>query len=530
MAKKKTVKFDPAKERVVTFSRDGEKLSEVNGELKSDFYSGIEKMCYLSDEYCAFYKGKKMGILSSTGEMITPADWLSITQQGEVFRVSKKNKVTKYEEYGFINLKGEELFNPEEYTSVCDVHDGRIVAKNLDVGKHCALDLEGNVVVAPKYLRLGIFYNNVATASEEEGKVGLIDLFGNWVLQPEYSSVGGFGGSGGLGAIRKYSTICKDEKYGLIDQDLKVVVEPKYEEIYDFDDTEGLIVVVGSGDKQGVVDASGNWLLPAEYDRISVYREEGYMKLEKSYKYGIADLKGNIIANVEYSDVEYEHGLLIAKNGYASVMVKRPDGTTIFEGKRVKIFPNLVLVTSDDKQWGVINHDGAELLSQQWTLPVDSFYLHKINFSDGLLNLYKDEKTVYIDENGQVKLSIEARGWAFNDGYAIVGEKGDYSLINLAGEIVAEHLFTVMHLGGGCFYVNNADENAPKILNINNGQQTEIPARVVGKPINRMIKMQAPDLKYGVVEITTGKVIVEPIYSQVLLTAGGIWGCLPKVE
>ena len=64
--------------------------------------------------------------------------------------VSKKNKVTKDVDYGYINLKGEELFNPEEYTSVNDVYDGRIVANDLDAGKQCAFDLEGNVVVAPK--------------------------------------------------------------------------------------------------------------------------------------------------------------------------------------------------------------------------------------------------------------------------------------------------------------------------------------------------------------------------------------------
>lgn len=92
MATKKKIKFDPDKDRVVTFSRDGEKLSEVNGVLKSDFYSGIEKMCYLSDEYCIFYKGKKMGILDSKGVLVTPAEWESIDKQGDVFKISMKIK------------------------------------------------------------------------------------------------------------------------------------------------------------------------------------------------------------------------------------------------------------------------------------------------------------------------------------------------------------------------------------------------------------------------------------------------------
>ncbi len=524
MAKKKTVKFDPTKERVITFSRSGEKLSEINGELKSDFYSGVEKMCYLSDEYCAFYKGKKKGILNSKGEMISPADWMSIRKEdGGLFKVSKKNKVTKDEEYGFINLQGEELFNPEEYTSVNDVYDGRIVAENVDAGKECAFDLEGNVVIAPKYLRLGNFYNNVAVACEEKGKIGLIDLSGNWVLEPEYSSVGGFGGMNGL---RKYCVIGKDGKKGLIDQELNVVVEPKYDEIYDFDDSEGLIVVVGSGEKQGVVDASGNWLLPAEYDGISVYREEGYMELEKDNKFGIADLKGNIIVKVEYLNLEYEHGLLYVKKGFDGVMIQRPDGTTIFEGKDARIFPEMLLVSSNGKQWGVIDHDGKELIAQEWNIPAS--YINQVKYSDGLLNLYKDDKTIYIDEKGQVKVSIDARGWAYSDGFAIIGKKDDYSVINKTGEVVAANIAHLSTLGDGYFFVNNADENEPKILNVNTDDKVAIPARVVEKPVNGMIKIQAPDLKFGVVEIATGKVILEPIYAEVLLTSGGIWGCLPK--
>lgn len=525
MAKKKNVKFDPTKERVITFSRNGEKLSEINGELKSDFYSGVEKMCYLSDEYCAFYKGKKKGILNSKGEMITPAEWLSIRKQGDVFKVSKKNKVTKYEEYGFINLSGEELFNPEEYTSVNDMHDGRIVAENLDAGKECAFDLKGNLVVAPKYIRLGNFHHNVAVACEEKGKVGIIDLSGNWVLEPVYSSIGGFGGMDGL---KKYSSIGKDGKYGLINQDLKIVIEPKYDDIYDFDDTEGLIVVVGSCKKQGVVDASGNWLLPAEYDRINIYPEERYMKLEKGNKFGIADLKGNIIVKVEYLNLDYKHGLLYVKKGFDGVMIQRPDGTTIFEGKYARIFPEMVLVSSDGKQWGVIDHNGKELIVQEWNIPAS--YINQVKFYDGLLNLYRDDKTIYIDEKGQVRVSIDARGWAYSDGFAIIGKKDDYSVINKTGEVVAANLAHLSTLGEGYFFVNNADENEPKILNVNTDDKVAIPARVIEKPVNGMIKIQASASNYGVVEIVTGKVILEPMYEEVLLTADGIWGCLPKAK
>ncbi|MDE5674505.1 MAG: hypothetical protein K2I16_06655 [Muribaculaceae bacterium] len=52
--------------------------------------------------------------------------------------------------------------------------------------------------------------------------------------------------------------------------------------------------------------------------------------------------------------------------------------------------------------------------------------------------------------------------------------------------------------------------------------------RVVGKPNNGLVKIQSSDLKFGVVSVSSGKVVVEPVYSQILLTAAGIWGYLPK--
>lgn len=519
MAKKKTIKFDPTKDRVITFNRDGEKLSEINGELKSDFYSGIEKMCYLTDELCAFYKGKKMGVVNSKGEILTPAEWESIKYIDGLFKVSKKNKATKDISYGYVNFEGVELFDPYEYDSVNDVFDGRIVATSLDAGKECAFDLKGNLVIAPKYIVLDNFHHNVAAAAEEKGKVGLVDLMGNWVLPPEYSSISGFGGMDGL---QNFCTIQKDGKYGLIDKDLKIVVEPKYDDIFSFDDSEGLKVVVGVGEKVGVVDADGNWLIPADYDRIYIMPEDHYIKLEKNYKYSLADMKGHIIIEGE-QNVSMNYGLLLCSNGKE---IKRTDGSIIFKGNNAKIFPDIILVSTDGKQWGIIDHDGKELLPQEYSLPTQ--FINRVRFSDGLLNLNGDNKCVYIDEKGEVKISLDCCGWAFYEGYAIIGQKADYSIVNASGEILAAHFAHIVNLGCGYFFINNEEENEPKILNVKNGEQMAIPARVVGDPVNGYIKIQAPDLKYGVISIADGKVILEPIYDKVLLTADGIWGYMPK--
>lgn len=521
MATKKKIKFDPDKDRVVTLSRDGAKLSEINGELKSDFYSGIEKMCFLSDEYCAFYKGKKMGILDNKGVLVAPAEWLSIKKEGEVFNVSMKNKVTKNTEYGYINLQGDLLFDPSEYDMVNDVYDGRIVVSSVDAGgQQGAFDMEGNLVIAPKFSYLGNFHHNLSVAAEKKGKVGLLDKDGNWALAPEYSSVSGF--MRGMDKLVDYCVVEKDGKYSLIDKDCNVVAGPVDKPICEYCDHEGMFLAVGDEGKIGVVNPGGETVLPLEYEEVYFLNGE-YIRFMKNYRTGLADMKGNVLVSDKRS-IRVEHGLIVVNDNE----VMKPDGSIVCKADKVKVFEHVIFVSDDDKLWGVVDHEGNVLLEKEWGHA--HTFLKDLDFRDGLINLTHDGKTAYVDKTGEIRISLDTQGWAFSDGYAIIGKKDDYSIINHSGDVVAEHLAHVSNLGDGYFFCDNAENNAPRILNARNGERSELPARVVDKPNNGLVKIQDRDLKYGVVSLSTGKVIVEPVYSQILLTADGIWGYLPKAK
>ena len=524
MATKKKIKFDPGKDRVVTFSRDGEKLSEINGVLKSDFYSGIEKMCYLSDEYCAFYKGKKMGILDSNGVLITPAEWESIEKAGSVFHVSKKNKATKNTEYGIINLDGDLLFDPSEYKmiSFSGVSDERIVVSSNEAGgRYGAFDLEGNLVIAPKFFSMESFYHNLSVATEEKGKIGLLDKNGNWALAPEYSSVAGF--KRGIDELDDYCVIRKDERYYLIDKECNVVAGPVDKPICQYCDHEGMFLAVGDEDKIGVVNPNGETVLPMEYEEVYFINGE-YIRFMKNYRIGLADMKGNLLLS-DKRRIRIEHGLIVVNDNE----VIKPDGTPVCKAeKTVKVFEHVILVSDDNNFWGVVDHDGKVLLKKEWEH--EHTFLKDLDFKGGFINLIRDGKTSYVDEKGEIKISLDTKGWAFSDGFAIIGKKDDYSIINHSGEVVADHHAHVSNLGGGYFYCNNMERTAPKILDAKSGEQFVIPARVVSKSINGLVKIQASDLKYGVVSLYTGKVVMEPVYAEVLLTADGIWGYLPKTN
>lgn len=521
MAKKK-IKFDATKARVATYDLEGNLLSEINGELKEDFYSGIEKMCRLSDDYCAFYKGKKMGIVDSRGEMIAPAEFESIKAEGDIFQISRKNKTTKESESGYINRQGDLLFDPSEYTPNClNASDGRIVVESVDAGKEGAFDVEGNLVIEPKFLRLEGFYHNLSVACEEKGKVGLLGLDGNWALAPEYSEIAGF--MRGIDELQDYSVAAKDGKYFLIDKDCNIVAGPVDQPITQYCDHDGMYLAVGDNDKIGVVAPNGEIVLPMEYEEVWFLNGE-YICFMKDYNMGItamADLKGNVLLSGK-SSIKMEHGLIIVNRNE----VLKPDCTPVCKAKTIKVFEHVIFVSDDNKLWGVVDHDGNVILDKEWEHT--HTFLNELDFNDGLINLKRHGQTAYMDENGHIAFSIDGSATKFNDGYAISGSQGDYGVIDLTGKTIAEHLPHAFNLGQGYILINNAEEDAPAILNASTGERIALPGRVYGSICGGNMTFRDANSKRGVVSIKDGKVLVEPLYDLILLSPKAIWGYIPK--
>ncbi len=522
MAKKK-IKFDATKARVATYDPEGNLLSEINGELKSDFYSGIEKMCYLSDDYCAFYKGKKMGIVDSRGEMISPAEFESIKADGDVFQIDKKNRTTKDTETGYINRQGDLLFDPSEYTPVClSASDGRIPVKCNDTGKEGAFDLEGNLLIPPTFFRLGGFHHNLSVACEEKGKFGLLNLDGSWALAPEYSSVGGF--RRGIDELQDYCVADKDGKYFLIDKDCNVVAGPVDHPIHQYcHHGDGMYLAVGDNDKIGVVAPNGDVVLPMEYEDVSFLNGE-YILFMKDFRMGpicMADLKGNVLITGNGS-IRMEHGLIILD--YKEVL--KPDLTPVCKGKAVKVFEHVIFVSDDNKLWGVTDHDGNVILEKEWEHPCT--FVNDLKFIDGLIFLRRDGKTVYMDERGHIAFSIDGPGRMIIGGYAIMGSEGDYGVIDKCGNTIAEHLPEASNLGEGYILIDNAENDAPAILNAATGERIALPGRVYGRICCGKMTFRSSDSRKGVVSISDGKVLVEPLYDLILLTPKAIWGYIPK--
>lgn len=171
-----------------------------------------------------------------------------------------------------------------------------------------------------------------------------------------------------------FSLYTLDEKAGVVDKTGKIIVEPKYLNVYipnpSVDvfvlQTEEGFVVVNSNEsklfegfdnlsvirmneyseevemnvltyevdsKKGIIDLSGNKLTEAIYDDIkSLESRPGRLLVKKDNKYGVLDSLGNIVVDVKYNAVKSD-GYSTAEDGYSKtgyIISERTDNGIIY--------------------------------------------------------------------------------------------------------------------------------------------------------------------------------------------------------
>lgn len=152
------------------------------------------------------------------------------------------------------------------------------------------------------------------------GKRGYIDGTGKLVINPQYEDIGQF--SEGLAkvcvgncsdkhrsdyAFLREQRPPQDFRYGFINEDGKLVINPTFEQVYDF--SEGLAPVCvgkdcnyggwGKERKWGYVDKTGAMAIPLQFDSASLFKE-GLAVVSIGDKYGYIDESGKFAINPQF--------------------------------------------------------------------------------------------------------------------------------------------------------------------------------------------------------------------------------------
>jgi predicted DNA-binding WGR domain protein len=220
--------------------------------------------------------------------------------------------------WGFIDDKGDTILD-FSYNRVGDFSEGmarvkeggEYVFQNVEYswqdpytftgGKWGFIDRNGKISIKPKYEDARSFSNGLA-AVKINGKWGYINKKGKLVIKSNFTSGNSF--SEGMAIFENKDSEGKT-KYGYVDTKGIVMVDPVFAEAKDFKDGvapvcpindlnwEDMILTV----KWGLIDKSGKYLIPPEYDLIhDPY--DGFVIAEKDQEFFVADINGNILFSV----------------------------------------------------------------------------------------------------------------------------------------------------------------------------------------------------------------------------------------
>ena len=213
------------------------------------------------------------------------------------------------------------------------------------------------------------------------------------------------------------------EKWGAVDGNFNTVIEPIYDKIYPFTDTESRITIAIKNGKYGLIDQDGNAVADFIYNGIyPLHNDNGKINAYKvtqdsaqeTVRYGLLDKYGKIIKQLDESEPQtlYEDYKLIK----VSVQNNRDDSEQY------------------GALYGILDYDGNIVI------PVENTNIWGI--SEGIVSVQKSyDRCGYYDISGREITDFKYRMVSqFSEGLAFasscIGDKWTHEVINQNGEVM----------------------------------------------------------------------------------------------
>ena len=288
-------------------------------------------------------------------------------------------------------------------------------------GKFGLIDFEGKEITKPIYESIdGLPYKEGELLVKQDGKYGVINIKGNKLVDIKYDriSVDGYYTSENNYKFAGYiisNTTDEGYRYGYINYDGKLLLEPEYNElsrVIGIEDDENAYILCAKNGQYGIMK-NDEELISNEYQSIEYDESNKLFTIEKSKKFGIANLDGNIIVPTEYSQIDITGIYLYAQNSQG-VTVYNNDGTQVNIDRNIAI-----LNTSNEKykirinnengtKYGVINEDGEQIIEEKYNYIeylFDNYFI--VSNEQSKLGVIDDDDNVKIELNNDALQKIE---------------------------------------------------------------------------------------------------------------------------
>jgi len=269
------------------------------------------------------------------------------------------------------------------------------------------------------------FSQKTKTFQSATGKYGLLSKKGDTLVQPLYDNIYDFD-KNGLAFFRL------NKKFGVMDKTGKQIIKPNYDYIRRYSQ----YFIVFQGERKyytekgiyGLLNADGSELLPLSFQKMEVWNN--HLLLIKDEKHGVLNSKGQFSVPLVYDFMQtnfYSKYLKVAINGlHGYIDASNKEVIPIEFASVSQIYNNKVIVKKDGKY-------GMMAVGGKWTIDLQ---FEELNFASEGLSLAKlSGKYGYVDKNGKMVLDfIYDDAYDFNNHYAVAQDDKSLFLIDKKGK------------------------------------------------------------------------------------------------
>ncbi len=281
--------------------KEGDKTGFVNALGEIVFYCEYDSVRSFSDGLAAIRVNGQWGFIDTTGSVVISPKYLLVDDFSEGVAAICNAR----DDWIYINKQGENVFPNKTFEAAKKKSEGYMVVSKQVYEDYYEIRERNGI-------------KRRSLVSGDRG--GVMDSQGNMVIPFEHA----YHSSEVRDGIFRYSIIEETtgrSLRGFLNMQNEVVIPPRFYLTGDF--YKGIVPVSSDGEKYGVIDKTGKYIIPEEYDTIFTFSSDmgGF---EQDGKFGFFDMSGNIAIPAQFDFGQFFYGDLafIRKDGIDGYVTK----------------------------------------------------------------------------------------------------------------------------------------------------------------------------------------------------------------
>jgi hypothetical protein len=332
-----------------------------------------------------------------------------------------------------------------------------------------------------------------------EKKWGLINSEGQIVLDPVYDAIGEFKEYG-------YAVMQKQDGVGLLNRRGEEIFPPQFEDIKVLDST--LMAVLDRGEWM-VIDLQGRTILSKGYDKVKVW-DSTFLVFQQKGRWGVIRKDGVSIVPAAYEEIHYEKDLFFTTEREGQMGLISLTGQPILKNiaEEIQVFNDSMIFFRQNKQWGAITFTGQLLIEPEYQ------GFNKLN--DQFIRLLKGQSWhIFSIPFGRIINRGEFDGYySFSKRFVLIKKNRKLGLLDWTGEVILSPRYTDIQAFDLYHFRVNYDQNWG-IVNVLDSLVVPFQYDYIAPPKENLCVVKKEGM-FGVVSLVEGEV-VEPVYDRIVL-------------